>query len=244
MNLHVKYILVGGGVASGAAAAAIRKIDPQGDLLLIGQEINRPYFRPPLSKQFLRGRLDRQSLFTQSADWFEANHVQLRTGRRVSHLDTTRTCVTLDNGETISFDRLLIATGGHSAQLNIPGSHLPNLFYLRTFGGSRAFATRHGKGDGRGPASGWRFSKPRTSGGDWPGTLGLELAASMTTAGLQVDISAAGAYPWERLAGEPTGRAIARFAEKRGVRIHASAVVRLEGDGRVRLRGSWRRQNN
>jgi hypothetical protein len=65
--LHVKYLLVGGGVASSAAAAAIRELDTEGDLLLVGQEINRPYRRPPLCREFLRGQMPREELFVQPA---------------------------------------------------------------------------------------------------------------------------------------------------------------------------------
>src|ERR1700679_3930701 len=99
---HIKYLLVGGGLAASSAATAIRQIDREGDLMMVGQEISRPYHRPPLSKEYLRGLLSRESLFTTSAEWFVDNRVQLRTGRRVSRIDTTRNAVTLDNGEGLS----------------------------------------------------------------------------------------------------------------------------------------------
>src|SRR5689334_7532393 len=110
-NLHVKYLLVGGGVASSAAAQAIRARDGEGSILLVGQEINRPYRRAPLTNEYLCRASTRDALYTLPAEWFERNHVELRTGRRASHLDTTRRAVTLDNGEEISFDKLLLATG-------------------------------------------------------------------------------------------------------------------------------------
>ena len=127
-DLHVKYLLVGGGVAASEAAKAIRQIDREGDLLMIGQEINRPYHRPPLSKGFLRGQQNRESLFTAPAEWFVENRVQLRTGRRVSHIDTTRNAVTLDNGEGVSFSQLLIATGGGAAPLDVAARSFPVCF--------------------------------------------------------------------------------------------------------------------
>src|SRR5215208_2135573 len=130
--LHVKYLLVGGGVASYAAARAIRELDAEGSLLLVGQEINRPYHRPPLSKSFLRRQTTRESLFAAEPGWFRASNVELRTGRRVSHLDVARHTATLDNGEEISFDKLLIATGAAPVHLPVPGANLPNLFHLTT----------------------------------------------------------------------------------------------------------------
>src|ERR1043165_8253416 len=108
---HFKYILVGGGLASSSAAQAIRAIDTEGNLLLLGQEVNRPYHRPPLSKDYLLGRQKQKEIFTLPDEWFIQHNVVLRTGRRSSLLDTARRMVALDNGEEIAFDKLLIATG-------------------------------------------------------------------------------------------------------------------------------------
>src|SRR3712207_270314 len=129
-NLHVKYLLVGGGLASWSAARAIRERDAEGSVLLVGQEINRPYHRPPLSKAFLRREAARESLFAVEPGWFEANRVELRTGRRVAHLDTTRGAATLDNGQEVSFDKLLLATGASPVPLAASGAHLPNIFTI------------------------------------------------------------------------------------------------------------------
>jgi 3-phenylpropionate/trans-cinnamate dioxygenase ferredoxin reductase subunit len=230
----MKYLLVGGGVASSEAARAIRQLDPQGDLALIGQEINRPYQRPPLSKSFLRGQQNRASLFTTPPQWFVEHHVQLRTGRRVSHLDAARTCVTLDSGEEISFDHLLIATGGMPAPLRVPGADLPNIFYLRTIEDAEHLqhAIEKARKEGRPhPDGSGRRGRATIIGG---GLLGVELAATLTQAGIHVDLALSREFPWNRLAGESTGKFITRFLEKHGVVVHPSArAARLEGDGRV-----------
>src|SRR5438105_12695135 len=110
-HLHVKYLLVGGGLASSSAARAIRERDPDGSILLVGQEINRPYHRPPLSKQYLRREISRSELMAEPLGWFDQNHVELRTGRRVAQLESARHTATLDNGEEVNFDTMLIATG-------------------------------------------------------------------------------------------------------------------------------------
>src|SRR3954452_22158393 len=107
-NLHVKYLLVGGGLANSSAALAIREIDPEGSVLLVGQEINRPYHRPPLSKEYLRREKPREELFTVEAGWFERNRVDLRTGRRIAGIDTARAAATIDSGEEVSYDALLL----------------------------------------------------------------------------------------------------------------------------------------
>lgn len=230
-NLHVKYLLVGGGLASSSAAEAIRAIDREGSILLINSEVNRPYHRPPLSKEYLRREKPRAELFANAPDWFEKNHVGLQTGRRVSHLDVPRMTAILDNGQEISFDRLLLATGATAVPLAVPGALLPNLFYLRTIDDcdvlhhaidkAKAEGRTHERGRGRAVVIGG-------------GLLGVEMAASLTQLGLSVDLLLKQAHPWHRFAGESTGRFLSLYLQKRGVRVHPdSAPRRLEGDGRV-----------
>ena len=104
---HVTYLLAGGGAASSAAAVAIRKLDPTNTILMVGQEINRPYHRHPLSKGYLQRQTQNEKLFTLNEHWFAQNRVELMTGRRVERLDTARHAVILDNAEEISYDKLL-----------------------------------------------------------------------------------------------------------------------------------------
>src|SRR5215468_6211133 len=102
-TLHRKYLLLGAGLASASAAAAIRAIDLRGELTLIGQEHIGPYIRPPLSKEYLRQRMARKELFTHEPSWYADHDVELRTGARASHIDTARHIVALESGEEIGF---------------------------------------------------------------------------------------------------------------------------------------------
>jgi 3-phenylpropionate/trans-cinnamate dioxygenase ferredoxin reductase subunit len=224
-NLHVKYVLVGGGLASSSAAEAIREIDPRSAMLIVGQENARPYNRPPLSKEFLRGEKKHDELFTHPAGWFAEKHIDLRTGRRASHLDASRHIVTLDDGEEISFDKLLIATGASPKHLTCPGADLPSLYYVRTFQDidriQNAVAQATREGSGRVVVIG-------------AGVLGVELAASLTQMGLKVDLVCSGPWVWTKFSGESTGKCVGMFLNKHGVTVHEAArVERLEGDGRV-----------
>lgn len=235
-HLHVKYLLVGGGLASASAAAAIRERDPEGSVLLVAQEHTRPYHRSPLSKSFLRREIPREQLFAVGPDWFERNRVALRTARRVSRIDTARTCVTLDNAEEISFDRLLLATGASPLPLEVPGASLPNVHYLRTLDDEERLrntiekAKREGRPHTVGGSSAGGRGVAAIVGG---GLLGVELAGSLTRLGLAVELVTE-AHPWSRFAGEGTGKFLARYLEKHGVRVHADTrPLRLEGDGRV-----------
>ena len=226
---HVKYLLIGGGLASSSAAAAIRKLDPQGELFLVGQEKVRPYHRPPLSKTYLRTR-EREELFVQPASWYAEQQIQLRTGVRASRLDTSRHVAALESGEEISYDKLLIATGMSPAHLAIPGADLPNVYYLRSVedavrlnhAAEKALAEglRHDRGRGRACVIGG-------------GVLGVELAATLTQLGLAVELIAPSG-PWDKFAGEQTARFLTRFLESRHISVHIGRrPQRLEGDGRA-----------
>jgi 3-phenylpropionate/trans-cinnamate dioxygenase ferredoxin reductase subunit len=232
-SLHVKYLLVGGGLAGSAAAQAIRKLDLRGELMIAGAEKIRPYHRPPLSKEYLRQarRGDRAGLFALPIDWYAQNAVRLRTGTRASHLDAGRRMVALENGEEIFFDRLLLATGMSPLHLDIPGAQFPNVYYIRTADDAdrlhnavdkaKLEGMRHPRGRGKAAVIG-------------AGVLGVELAATLTQLGLAVELIASRSHPWDKFAGEHTGGFLSRYLEKHGVTVHADChPQRLEGDGRV-----------
>ncbi|MGB7160579.1 MAG: FAD-dependent oxidoreductase [Tepidisphaeraceae bacterium] len=224
-RLHVKYLLVGGGLASSAAAEAIRAIDARGPMLMLGQEPVRPYHRPLLSKSFLRREKSRTELFAREVGWFQVNDIELRTGRRVAHLDVGRRVAAVDNGDEISFDALLLATGASARHLTVPGADLQNVFSLRTLGDAEMLqnAIAKAKNEGRGRAT--------IVGG---GLLGLELASTLTSMGLSVDLIVGDAHPWKNIVGETTGRFLTRHMESRGVTVRlGQRPLRLEGDGRV-----------
>jgi len=224
---HVKYLLIGGGLASFSAAAAIRMRDEQGSLLLVGQEINRPYNRSPLSKTFLRRQSDRTELFLCRPEWFTDHGVQLRTGCRAANLDTGRSVVNLENGESISYDRLLLATGCAPKPLSIPGRQLPGVFSPHNIEDYEQLQVAVGKAK----ADGRRRGRAVVIGG---GLLGVEIAASIAQAGVEVDLIVAGAHPWSRFAGESAGSFLSRFLSDRGLKLHLGVrAARVEGDGRA-----------
>jgi len=175
-------------------------------------------------------------LFTQPAGWFAANGIELRTGRRATHLDTARHIVTLDDGKEISYDRLLLATGASPKHLTTPGHDLPSLHYLRTFDDLERLhhAIELAKSQGRPQTRAGATSRRGRVTVIGSGLLGVELAASLTQMELEVDLLIKGEHPWPRFAGETTARWVSRFLELHQVAVHAnSAPLRLEGDGRV-----------
>jgi 3-phenylpropionate/trans-cinnamate dioxygenase ferredoxin reductase subunit len=228
---HVKYVVVGGGGAGSAAADAIRKLDPTGSILLVGQEHSRPYVRPALSKEFLRREKSRLEIATDPVGWYAQKRIDMRTSRRVSHLDTARNAITLDNGEEIAFDKLLLATGASPKILKVPGADLPNVFYLRTLDDCDRLhhAIDKAKSEGRPHPAG--RGKAAVIGS---GLLAVEVASSLRQMDLHVDLVAAKSHPWEKFAGEAMGRFVTHKLQQRSIALHCGVSAdRLEGDGRV-----------
>ena len=222
---HVKYLLAGGGIASAAAAEAIRAIDRTESILLVAQEISRPYDRAPLSKGYLRRQTARPDLVSQSPTWFAQNNVALRTGRRVTQIDVARSAAHLDDGSEIYYDRLLLAVGSAPRPLGLAGGTLPNTFYLKTIADAdrlhHAVEISRTAGHNRACVIG-------------AGLLGVEVAASLASIGMHVDLIQSHRTVWPKLVGEQTGKFLARRLRSVGVKVHVGRrAARLEGDGRV-----------
>ena len=163
--------------------------------------------------------------------WFASRRVELRTGSRVTHVDTVRQTVALDSGEEVNYDRLLLATGATPTPLGVPGADLPNVLSLRTIEDADRLqhAIDQAKREGRAGSAGQR-GRAAVIGA---GLLGVELAGSLSQCGLAVDLIAS-SDPWNRFAGESVGRFITLYLQQRGVTVHCGArPLRIEGDGRV-----------
>ncbi|MBV9670211.1 MAG: FAD-dependent oxidoreductase, partial [Acidobacteriales bacterium] len=222
---HYKYLIVGGGVAGSAAVEAIRRRDPAGSVLFVGQEANRPYVRPPLTKGYLDGSIDRAAMSALPVNWYSEREVELRTGQRVSRLDTARFGAALSNGEEVSYDTMLLATGASPAMLRIPGADLPGLHCLRSI--DDADRLLHALDTVRSDHT------PRIA-IIGAGLIGTELAATFSRMRFSVDLIDGNEYPWARIAGPSVGMFIESLLENRGVHVHsANGAARLDGDGRV-----------
>jgi NADPH-dependent 2,4-dienoyl-CoA reductase/sulfur reductase-like enzyme len=125
-----RFVIVGGGLAGAKAAETLRAENFDGEIVLFGDEPERPYERPPLSKGILLGTAERDSAFVHPADWYEKNSVDLRTGVAVSAIDPDAHTVTFGGG-TLPYDKLLLTTGASPRRLDIPGATLDGVQYLR-----------------------------------------------------------------------------------------------------------------
>jgi 3-phenylpropionate/trans-cinnamate dioxygenase ferredoxin reductase component len=226
MMKSVTYLLIGGGLASQRAAAGIRQYDRTGSILLVGQERHLPYDRPPLSKEFLQGKVPAEKVFLQPADFYHEKAVDLVLGQSVEHLDIVAKTVRLSgasgsgaspSGETVRFEKALIATGGRPIRLSVPGADLKGVHYLRTFDDCQSIS---------GEAAAGR--KAVIVGG---GFIGLELASSLTQRGVAVTLLERGDRIWRRFA---DGKLAAFFQDtctQRGVTI-------LTGEQLAEIRGT------
>lgn len=125
-------VIVGAGQAGGDMATALRQMGYTGRIILIGDEKAPPYRRPPLSKAYLSGEIGEDALYLKPLATYEKQNIELRTGVTVTAIDRQAHTVTLDNGETIKYDKLALTTGGRARRLPLPGAEKPNVHYVRT----------------------------------------------------------------------------------------------------------------
>jgi 3-phenylpropionate/trans-cinnamate dioxygenase ferredoxin reductase subunit len=167
------FVIVGGGLAGAKAAETLRAEGFDGEVVLFCAEPERPYERPPLSKGYLLGKDNRDSVFVHSADWYAEHSVDLRTGVTVAIIDPAAHLVTFDGG-TVGYDKLLLTTGASARRVDVPGTGLGNVFYLRTLPESEALR-----------AAFTPEARVVIVGAGW---IGLEAAAAARTAGASVTV--------------------------------------------------------
>jgi 3-phenylpropionate/trans-cinnamate dioxygenase ferredoxin reductase component len=213
-------VIVGGGLAGGNAAATLREEGYRGPVTLISREPGAPFGRPPLSKTYLRSEEDLAGWYVRPARWWEEHDVDRRGLASAVGIDTAARTVRLDTGRELSYEKLLIATGGRNRRLDVPGADLPGLHYLRTVADCEAIR---------------REARPgRTAVVAGMGFIGCEVAASLTQLGVHVTAVFPGRVPLQRVLGEQVGAVIGAIHRANGVELLAGdQVAALEGAGRL-----------
>jgi len=133
---RVDYALIGGGEAAGNCARWLRDEGADGSILLVAREPDLPYYRPDLSKEYLRGGKPRPELLFRPPEFYEKRDIEALTKVSAVSLDTAERRVKLSNGDAVRFERALLATGANVRRLNVPGAELEGIHYLRTLGNS------------------------------------------------------------------------------------------------------------
>jgi 3-phenylpropionate/trans-cinnamate dioxygenase ferredoxin reductase component len=130
--VYERIIIVGGGQAAVQAIDTLRRKGFTGNIVLIGDEPWLPYQRPPLSKKYLAGALERERLLLRPAHFYESHSIETRLGRRVEEVSRREQRLRLDDGSSVAYDALLLATGSRARPLAAPGTDLDGVYFLRT----------------------------------------------------------------------------------------------------------------
>ena len=220
-DLNARVVIVGAGHAGGSAAAFLRQYGHVGPIVLIGDEPLLPYQRPPLSKGWLKGEADGDSLSLKPAGWYADNNVSLRLGGVVTRINRSEQIVYLASGETCPYDDLILATGARARMLPIPGADLAGVLALRTAADAELLKNALGPG-----------KRLAIVGG---GYVGLEVAASARVLGAHAMIIERESRVLARVACETLSTFFQDYHTARGVSFELDAgVAAFEGrDGHV-----------
>ena len=209
---HASVVIIGGGAAGLGAAEMLRREGYDGRVIMISADDWPPYDRPNLSKDFLVGAAPDDWMRLRLPEYYREQNIDLALNSRVSAVDIPAKRVRLENGETYGFEALLIATGAEPVRLKIDGATDSQTHYLRTFADARAIVSQ--------AASAKRAAVVGAS------FIGLEVAASLRTLGIAVDVIATESQPLERVMGPEIGGMIRGLHEDHGVVFHLGETVK------------------
>ena len=220
MSSEQTHVIIGAGMAGAKAAEALRAEGFDGRIVLVGAEQERPYDRPPLSKGYLLGDQDRDSVYLHPMSWYGDNHVELLTGRRVSRLDRAAHEIGLAGGERIGYTKVLLATGSSPRRLKVDGNDLGGVHYLRRLEQSDDLRAAFAHG-----------GRVVVVGGGW---IGLETAAAARKAGCEVTVVEPAATPLHAALGPEMGGFFGDVHRRQGVDVRLGVGVKgFKGAGKV-----------
>ena len=209
------FVIVGASLAGAKAAETLRAEGFDGRVVLIGEENDLPYERPPLSKGYLQGKEPRDKAFVHDADWYAQQRIELHLGRRVTAFDPAARVVSLDDGTRLPYDKLLLATGSNVRTLDVAGAELPEVRYLRRIGQSEALRDAFSSG-----------ARVLVVGAGW---IGMETAAAAREAGCDVTIVELDLLPLRRVLGDEVAAVFRDLHVEHGVDFRFAAGIREFG---------------
>lgn len=213
-----KVVVLGAGQAGLQTVVSLRQLGHEGEIVLVGDEPEAPYQRPPLSKGYLKGELERERLYLKGEDYYAEHDVSLRLGVRAEAIDTAARTVRLSDGATLDWDALVIATGARARRLDVHGADLDGVLELRTMADIDRL-------------------KPHARAGVnvlvvGAGYIGLEAAAALTQMGARVKVLEAAPQVLGRVAGPEIGQFFLETHRAAGVEIMLNArLSEFVGEG-------------
>ena len=211
MALEQTFVIVGASLAGAKAAEMLRAEGFEGRVVLIGEEAERPYERPMLSKEYLRGDKPAAKLYVHDEGFYADNDIELLTGTRVASLEPGAHEITLADGSRMPYSRLLLSTGATPRRLPLPGAEMAGVCYLRAMADSDALR-----------AAIKAASRVVVIGAGW---IGSEVAASARQMGAEVAMVAPEAVPLERVLGPLLGGVYRDLHADHGVDLHLSTQI-------------------
>jgi len=205
------FVIIGASLAGATAAETLRLEGFEGRVVLVGEESLRPYQRPPLSKDYLRGEAGDEKVFLHDEGFYDDRNIELRLSTPVRAVEVQSREVVLGSGERVGYDAALIATGAAPRRLSVPGSDLPGVHYLRNL--EDADLLREAIQNG---------GRVVVVGGGW---IGCEVAASARQLGAEVALVEAGQYPLQRVLGAELGRFYRNVHAEHGIELHLGVTV-------------------
>ena len=214
------FVIAGASLAGAKAAEELRDQGFDGAIVLIGSDLERPYERPPLSKDYLRGESERDKVYVHEAGFYEDKDIELLTGRTATKVDPQARRVTLDDDREVGYDKLLIATGSEPRKLPVPGADLEGVLHLRTLADCDRLRERLDAG-----------GRVAVVGAGW---IGSEFAACARQGGLDVTLIDPLPLPNVRIFGEEIGSFYRDVHAQHGVELAlGQGVEAFEGQGHV-----------
>jgi 3-phenylpropionate/trans-cinnamate dioxygenase ferredoxin reductase subunit len=218
MPEDTSYVIVGASLAGAKAAETLRAEGATGPVVLVGAEDELPYERPPLSKDYLQGKAERDSIYVHPRQWYADNNVDLRLGTTVTGIDRAAHAVVNADGSRIEYGRLLLTTGSAPRRLAVEGDDLDGVRYLRSVGDSDRLKAAFGAG-----------VRVAVIGAGW---IGLEAAAAARNAGADVTILEMADLPLLRVLGPEAAEVFAALHRDHGVDLRFGVqVAAIAGEG-------------
>jgi 3-phenylpropionate/trans-cinnamate dioxygenase ferredoxin reductase component len=211
MSTDATYVIVGASLGGAKAAEALRAAGYDGRVVLLGAETELPYERPPLSKGYLQGKAERETIYVHPRDWYAEADIDLRLGVTVTEIDRAAHEVVLADGSRIGYTKLLLTTGSSPRQLPVPGADLDGVLYLRSAGDSDRIKALIGQA-----------GQIAVIGAGW---IGLEITAAAREADVAVTILEAAELPLLRVLGSEVASVFAALHAEHGVDLRFGVQV-------------------
>jgi len=214
-------VIVGASLGGAKAAEAMRAAGFDGPITLIGAENETPYERPPLSKGYLQGKAERESIYVHSRPWYNESEIDLRLGVTVTAIDRAAHEIQLADGSRVGYAKLLLTTGSSPRRLPIPGADADGVLYLRSVEDSDKLKKTIAAAD-----------RIAVIGAGW---IGLETAAAAREAGVEVTVLEAAELPLLRVLGRQVAQVFYDLHSDHGVDLRMSVQVAeiTQENGRV-----------